>query len=277
VFGRSPEPNGSPSHENGEGGKGTVSTPISITSTKRSSIDESAPLPGTHRRSKRSIDNTRPADRLSLFGATFGGSLGKSRKPAPRYSTGYVFIENPPLICVDGFEPNRSTDKDDDGASGKLEREKSTSTSASTSASASAFSRLYHIADRKTSISKHNVGELSARQAALDKTKSRVDSPTKLSKEEKDRALLRKRTSGGEVPRSPVPAPPSNGPGLVQGRSVLQQIGTPDSNGWLMKKGEHYNTWKLRYCVLKGHNLYWMRSSEITVRTNFSGLFPGGS
>ena len=63
----------------------------------------------------------------------------------------------------------------------------------------------------------------------------------------------------------------------MQGRSVLEQIGTPDFNGWLMKKGEHYNTWKQRYCVLKGHNLYWMRSSETTVRTNFSGLFLGGS
>ena len=264
--------NGSPHQDKGEGAKDTVSTPISFTSTKRSSIDESTP-PKSHRRAKRSIDNSKPADRLSLFGTTFGGSIGKSRKPAPRYSTGYVFVENSTLIPVDRFEPNRSTDKDDDGASGKLEREKSTSTSAS------AFSRLYHIGDRKQSISKHSVGELIARQTALEKTISPVASPTKQSKEDKDRALLRKRTSGGGVPGSPVPPPlPSgNGPGLVQGRSVLEQIGTPDFNGWLMKKGEHYNTWKQRYCVLKGHNLYWMRSSENTVRTNFSGQFFGGS
>ena len=235
MFGRSHETNGSPFQENGDGGKDTVSTPISFISTKRSSVDEST-QPISHRRSKRSIDNTKPVDRLSLFGSTFGGSLGKSRKPAPRYSTGYVFVENPTLIRVDGFERNSSTDKEDDGASGKLEREKSTSTSAS------AFSRLYHIGDRKSSISKHNAVELGARQAALDKTRSPRDSPTKLSKEDKDRALLRKRTSAGEAPRSPAPPPPTMGPaGLVQGRSVLEQIGTPDFNGWLMKKGEHYN------------------------------------
>lgn len=261
--------NGSSHQEKGEGIKDTVSTPISFTSTKRSSIDESTP-PKSHRRAKRSIDNTKPADRLSLFGTTFGGSIGKSRKPAPRYSTGYVFVENSTLIRIDRFEPNRSTDKEDDGASGKLEREKSTSTSA--------FSKLRHIGDRKSSISKNSVGELNARQNALERTASPVTSSTKQSKEDKDRALLRKRTSGGDS-GSPIPPPlPSgSGPGLVHGRSVLEQIGTPDFNGWLMKKGEHYNTWKQRYCVLKGHNLYWMRSSENTVRTNFSGLLFGGS
>ena len=101
VFGRSPETNGSPFQENGDGGKDTVSTPISFTSTKRSSVDESTP-PRSHRRAKRSIDNAKPADRLSLFGTTFGGSLGKSRKPAPRYSTGYVFVEILPRSVLTG-------------------------------------------------------------------------------------------------------------------------------------------------------------------------------
>ena len=98
--------------------------------------------------------------------------------------------------------------------------------------------------------------------------KSLEYSPSRI---ERDKTLLRKRGSGGGTPKPPIPAPPSNGPGLVQGRSVLEQIGTPDFNGWLMKKGEHYNTWKSRYCVLKGHNLYWMRSNNATVR--LSGLF----
>ena len=258
VFGRSLESNASLPQENGE-----VSTPISITSTKRSSVEDPTLPPRTHRRAKKSLDNTKPTDRLSLFGS-ISGSLGKSRKPPPRYSGGYVFVENPPLIRTDGSEPNRSTDKEDDGAYGKVEREKSTG---------STFSRLYHIGERKPSVSKHNVGELTARQAALDRSRSQADSPTKLAKEDKDRALLRKRTSGGETPKSPAPAPPSNASGLVQGRSVLEQIGTPDFNGWLMKKGEHYNTWKQRYCVLKGHNLYWMRTSDNTVRGDFL-VFP---
>lgn len=137
----------------------------------------------------------------------------------------------------------------------------------------STFSRLYHIGERKTSISKHSTGELSARQAALDRAKASLDTSSKIAKDERDRAFLRKRGSGGESPKSPTLTPPSNGPGLVQGLSVLEQIGTPDFNGWLMKKGEHYNTWKHRYCVLKGHNLYWMRSNNATVRTHLSGLF----
>jgi len=263
MFGRPFESNGSPTHGDGENGKGTVSTPISFTSTKRDSIEESTP-PKTHRRSKRSLDNNKPSDRLSLFGGTFGGSIGKSRKPPPRYSAGYVFIESRTPVRTNGSESNRSTDREDDGASGKGERDKSAST----------FSRLYHMGDRKPSISKHNVVEIGARQAALDKAKSTADALAK-AKEDKDRTLLRKRTSGGEATKSPVPVPPSNGSGLVQGRSVLEQIGAPDFNGWLMKKGEHYNTWKSRYCVLKGHNLYWMRSNSTTVRTNSSGISPG--
>jgi hypothetical protein len=123
--------------------------------------------------------------------------------------------------------------------------------------------------DRKQSISKHNVGELNAKQVALDKVKALADASPKPSKEDKDRTTLRKRGSGG----SPVPPTLIKGPGLVQGRSVLEQIGTPDFNGWLMKKGEHYNTWKSRYCVLKGHNLYWMRSNNAMVRASY--LLPG--
>ena len=42
-----------------------------------------------------------------------------------------------------------------------------------------------------------------------------------------------------------------------------------------MKKGERYNTWKNRYCVLKGHNLYWMRSASNTVWTNSSRCHLG--
>jgi hypothetical protein len=73
-------------------GKDTISTPISLTSTKRDSVDEPAVLPNTHRRAKKSTDNTRPSDRLSLFGS-ISGTIGKSRKPPPRYSAGYVLLK----------------------------------------------------------------------------------------------------------------------------------------------------------------------------------------
>lgn len=252
MFGRSFESNGSLFQEAGENGKDMALTPTSLTSTKGDSTEEPAPFPRINRRAKKSMDNVRPSDRLSLFGNAFSGPLGKSRKPPPRYSAGCVFVESRTMICTDGHKPNRSTDREDDGAPGK---DKSGST----------FSRLYHMGERKYSISKHSAGELNARQVAL-------DTAAKLAKEEKDRPFLRKRDSGGGGPNSQVPAPPSNGSGLVQGCSVLEQIGTPDFNGWLMKKGEHYSTWKTRYCVLKGHNLYWMRSNSVAVRSHFSCL-----
>ena len=43
-----------------------------------------------HSRSRRSADS-KPSDRLSIFGATFGGSLGKTRKPPPRLDTIFYF------------------------------------------------------------------------------------------------------------------------------------------------------------------------------------------
>jgi hypothetical protein len=48
------------------------------------------------------------------------------------------------------------------------------------------------------------------------------------------------------------------------GRSVVDQIGHPDREGWMRKKGERYNTWKLRYFVLKGPHLYYLRSITVS-------------
>jgi hypothetical protein len=48
------------------------------------------------------------------------------------------------------------------------------------------------------------------------------------------------------------------------GRSVVEQIGYPDREGWMRKKGERYNTWKLRYFVLKGPHLYYLRSQAVS-------------
>ena len=59
---------------------------------------------------------------------------------------------------------------------------------------------------------------------------------------------------------------PNGAPGTLKaGESVLDQIGRPDHAGWLRKKGEHYNTWKLRYLVLKGSDLYFLRGNTRTV------------
>ncbi|KAF8489479.1 hypothetical protein F5888DRAFT_1808828 [Russula emetica] len=44
--------------------------------------------------------------------------------------------------------------------------------------------------------------------------------------------------------------------------TVLVQIGTPDHEGWIRKKGGHFSTWKSRYLVLKGAHLYWLRTDS---------------
>ena len=78
---------------------------------------------------------------------------------------------------------------------------------------------------------------------------------------DKEGAVLRKRTL------STSDNLPKNGPNFKPGQSVLEQIGEPDHNGWMQKKGEHYNTWKSRYFVLKGHHLYYLKSSSSSVRS----------
>ena len=59
-------------------------------------------------------------------------------------------------------------------------------------------------------------------------------------------------------------------PTLKAGQSIIEQIGEPDHNGWLRKKSERYNSWKLRYFVLKGPHLYWLKSNSTSVRASAS-------
>jgi hypothetical protein len=65
-------------------------------------------------------------------------------------------------------------------------------------------------------------------------------------------------------------ADPYYRPSSVAGESpvfqgILSRIGTPSHEGWMLKKGGYYNTWKYRYVVLKGPQLYWLRSDSIFV------------
>lgn len=105
------------------------------------------------------------------------------------------------------------------------------------------------------------------------KAKEKRDRTTSLSPgKERDQQVLRKRTSSAaEIPtRSTLAASKSasGAPSLKAGQSILEQIGTPDHNGWLRKKGDRYNSWKQRYFVLKGPHLYWLRSESTSVCVN---------
>ena len=58
----------------------------------------------------------------------------------------------------------------------------------------------------------------------------------------------------------------SRGPNALKpGKSIIEQIGEPDHQGWMRKKGDRYNSWKLRFCIIKGPHLYILRSNSMAV------------
>lgn len=96
----------------------------------------------------------------------------------------------------------------------------------------------------------------------------------------KDHSMLRKRT----VSNPHIAAASANGNNaqeivngvsgpIQQGLNILEQIGEPDHAGWMRKKGDRYNTWKLRYFLLKGPHLYCLRGNSKTVSFAFSYPF----
>ncbi|KAH9170375.1 hypothetical protein EDB89DRAFT_1978632 [Lactarius sanguifluus] len=177
-----------------------------------------------HERRKRSLDANRENSRLSIFGSTFVGTLGKSRKPPPRYSS-----------AVDEVSSERNP---------------------------LSLSRLYHSGSRKSSTRLSPADSHTALIAKEDKKREkrekRESKDSGGSKDKKDPSLLRKRTpSASDTPLRTSPESST----LKPGQNILAQIGTPDHNGWMRKKGEHYNTWKNRYFVLKGPHLYWLKSN----------------
>ncbi|KAI0774696.1 hypothetical protein BD413DRAFT_302983 [Trametes elegans] len=232
-------------------------TPVNSPPVSASPVDETQPV---RRRSKgnRSIDERRP-DRLSLFGASFTGTLGKHRKPPPRLSN--VGLEGGKS---DGDKQHTSTfsrfrEKRSNGRPGtsdgtmKVKDEKSKAVDEENGA----------VTDKEPEPEKVKEEKVKDKSKSKDKKKDRAVSlsPSK----ERDPHLLRKRTSSAaENPaRIALAAGKTGGaPTLKTGQSILEQIGTPDHNGWLRKKGDRYNAWKQRYFILKGPHLYWLRSES---------------
>lgn len=90
----------------------------------------------------------------------------------------------------------------------------------------------------------------------------------------RDSTLLRKRTISSSTSNgnsATLNASNANGNGsavggmIKPGSSILDQIGGPDHAGWMRKRGERYNSWKLRYFILKGPHLYYLKSNSKTV------------
>ncbi|TFK69427.1 hypothetical protein BDN72DRAFT_614262 [Pluteus cervinus] len=200
-------------------GSQEASSPPAATADKEKEKETS----GRTARPKKSMDGHSRSDRLSIFGGTFGPSLGKSRKPPPRYSSDDP-TEKSSMFGLPRLHASASTRRTSN-SSGRPETPTQTSP-----------------------------------QDGKDKSRESLRD----SKDKEQHALLRKRTSsaisGGDVVKA-------NG-GIISplkpGMSVLEQIGQPDHNGWMRKKGDRYNNWKLRYFVLKGPHLYCLRSNSRT-------------
>ncbi|KAI0371457.1 hypothetical protein BV20DRAFT_1120507 [Pilatotrama ljubarskyi] len=260
LFGRSAE-SGSlkekPSSLKDNASQHSGGTPVNTPPASASPVDELQPV---RRRSKgnRSIDGSKP-DRLSLFGASFTGTLGKHRKPPPRLSNVGEKPESEKhhLSTFSRFRDKRSTGRPgtsdgtvrvkEDEEFKQKEAEKGTET-------------------EKEDEKHKEKGKNDDKEKG--KTKDKKDRAVSLSpSKERDPHLLRKRTSSSAAADHPTrnalatlktPGVPT----LKAGQSILEQIGTPDHNGWLRKKGDRYNSWKSRYFVLKGPHLYWLRSDS---------------
>ncbi|KAJ3511340.1 hypothetical protein NLJ89_g4157 [Agrocybe chaxingu] len=197
---------------------------------KDSAKDTEATVGRRHARAKKSMDAGRHGDRMSIFGGTFVGTLGKSRKPPP----------------------SSITSSDD--------------TYVEKSSSKFSLPRLHgpSMSMRKSSSNSHRPSTPS------DSPKDVVLNDSSPKQEKKDHSTLRKRTSSN-VNATAAAAAGANaavesvngvsGP-IKQGQSILEQIGEADHTGWMRKRGERYNTWKMRYFVLKGPHLYWLKSSS---------------
>lgn len=58
---------------------------------------------------------------------------------------------------------------------------------------------------------------------------------------------------------------------IVRDGNLMDKIGRPDHSGWMRKKGEKYNTWKMRFFVLKGTYLYYLKSEAVCLSSHLPG------
>lgn len=223
-----------------------ASTLTSPTDPKSEPTDEAAPSIPTRRTSKKreSVDGRKSSDRLSLFGSGFSGTLGKSgksRKPPPKLAT-----------TTEKSEDEKHTHH---GTFSRI-RERRASSRPSTADGAA----------KEKKAPPPSIKEVKEPKEKAEKTAEKPKEKAEKEKtKEKDTAVLRKRTvSTAEVPKIDVAAMASaaGAPKLKPGQSILEQIGTPDYEGWMRKKGDRYNAWKTRYFVLKGPHLYCLRNKS---------------
>ncbi|KAJ3966971.1 hypothetical protein EV361DRAFT_527412 [Lentinula raphanica] len=207
----------------------------------------------SHARARKSIDAGKSGERLSIFGGTFSG-MGKGRKPPPRYSGANEETSAPPV------------DKSNSGSSFHLPRfatgpRKSSARPGSSSGPKDKEKSSRDLLSPIKDISKHDPTLLRKRTSSYPGPNPSAD------------ATVKKRSTSDSSPQTngnTNGASKANGSGgndgpmspLKPGQSILDQIGEPDHAGWMRKKGDRYNSWKLRYFVLKGPHMYYLRSDS---------------
>jgi len=198
--------------------------------------------------------------RLSFFST----SIGRNRKPPPRYSVCVVFLFSLLQLTIGTISYR-------DQAGDSVKRPESIQTNNSGVASDVFSSPNLSETERSKALANVLYGDF------------RPPRPSTKAKE-KEVSMLRKRTNSGSMSESlgatkhPTPlsasaAGPSGIAGaggsikLKPGAKVLDQLrqtlGEADFSGWMLKKGERYNTWKMRFFYLKGPHLYYLRSKAV--------------
>ncbi|KAG6810375.1 hypothetical protein H0H92_012109 [Tricholoma furcatifolium] len=213
--------------------------------------------------SKRGSDGSGGAgDRLSIFGGAFAvaGSLGKGRKPPPRYAGAIDETPNekPEKASHHALSPHSI-----------FTLPRLTSTSRKSSGNANANANANSASSTPLSAFSTPAGTPKVGSRTVSTTSTLRDTPRDRDRDSTAPNTLRKRTSSAPAPQSAAAAATAAAvaaTGVKQGQSILEQIGDADYSGWMRKKGDRYNSWKLRYFVLKGADLYWLRSNSPAVR-----------
>ncbi|KAG8905271.1 polar growth protein [Tulasnella sp. 403] len=200
-------------------------------STPLSSIPPSPSLKGStfagtlvQRRKRSSDDPNAPKSRTSERLSFFGGTLGKGRKPPPS-----DISDTSPTVSSQTDKP--STHR-------------------------SLSSRLYLGSQGRKAHVRPAPPVIDA--SAVDSAPASPQKPPTARSKSPEPGLLRKRVQSS--PPSSRQRPPTPEIEMKPGMTALDQIGTPDHAGWMRKRGESFNAWKLRYFVLKGHHLYFVKS-----------------
>ncbi|KAG9016139.1 polar growth protein [Tulasnella sp. JGI-2019a] len=178
-------------------------------------------------------------DRMSFF----GGTLGRSRKPAPQSGD---FSDTSATVSSNAEKTHRSLSRLYLGGSTRK-------ASATGRGPASAIVAPGETSQKESkSLMPSSPLEPNASGSVIRKPRPASSPPTP------------RGPSGAAVGDAARPRPPAADVELKPGMTALDQIGAADHSGWMRKRGDRYNAWKLRYFALKGPHLYYVKALSET-------------